>query len=161
VHPGLSPRHGAPCYHHERQHAAEAVAFRDELDGEFGQEEGEQLQRVTVVEVVGGQPQVIEQVVGQRVGQVAAVELQAKEHDAEPRHEQQVRLADDSLFFLSAPRGLGVPTVLALVLVVRGHDIAELVAAHHGRLAGVVAVVFSIVAAGAGLDGRRLGLDVV
>lgn len=84
VHPGLRPRDGSPHEHHGGQDVLESISFGQELNRELSCHETDELDGGSVVIIVGGEAEVVEQVVGQGIAQVASVKLQTEHHDAEP-----------------------------------------------------------------------------
>lgn len=126
--PGLRPGHGAPGHHQAGQDVLEAVPLGGQLYGELGREEEYDLDGGAVVVVVCRQAHVGEEAVGQRIGQVSAVELETKEHDAEPREKVHVRLAHHPALFLLGPRCRRVESVTALVALVGWKNLAEILA---------------------------------
>ena len=65
--------------------------------------------RVPKVEVVRCQSQVVQEIVGIRLGDVRPVEVETEEHDTRPDHDQPVDLANDALATYVKPGG-GIET---------------------------------------------------
>jgi hypothetical protein len=71
-----------------------AKLLGDELGREFCAEEAEEEDRLAIIVLVGVQSQIIQHVIGQCLADVAAVELEGEEHEADETANSPVELGD-------------------------------------------------------------------
>src|SRR6478752_1372301 len=96
----------------------EAISLGEELDWEFSQQEAKDLDGCSVVVIIGGQSEISQEVISERVGDVSSIQLQTKElyrvsqfhhqlskntyHKTQPRQKLEISLSySPSLFFRS------------------------------------------------------------
>jgi len=63
------------------------------------------------VHTVGGQMEVLEEVVGQSLRDVCAIKFQRHEHDARKDHDPRIDLSNQSVFFAPVPSSRRVEAV--------------------------------------------------
>ena len=88
----------APGNHLDGNPTVGAESFGDELGWQFGAEKAEEEDCLARVVVVRVHVQVVEHVVGQGLGDVAAIELQGEEHEARPGADAQIQLRGSGVF---------------------------------------------------------------
>ena len=144
---------GPPQHHHARENGFEPEALDHQLHREFRSQKAEQLNRgplrqgkhsppprmrgTHIIVVIRGHLQVSEQVIRQRVREIAPIELQAEKllpinkecstakdtkrnhHQTDPAQQVQIRLANHPRLLFRRPFRRGIPSVLPLVRVMR------------------------------------------
>ena len=82
----------APRHHLHGDPSVGPKLFGDELGGQFGGEEEDVEDCLPCVEVGGVHVEIVEQVVGEGLGDVAPVELEGEEHQADPGTDAVIQL---------------------------------------------------------------------
>ncbi|KAI6775851.1 hypothetical protein HG530_002609 [Fusarium avenaceum] len=116
-HEGLKSRYKTPANHEGRQNALEAISLGEELNGEFSEQEAQDLNGRSVVVIIRIQAKISQKVVSESVTDVSSVQLQAKEL-LRPTQKLEIGFAYNPFFFFGGPRSRGIPPMAALVGIV-------------------------------------------
>lgn len=125
VHEELAGRPQTPENERYRNPTVGADSLSYHLAGNFGIQETNAVHILRVVEVVGGDTDVIQEVVCGRRTQVATVDVQGEEHDEDPGKDLQVRLAPDGSLFAVRPSLVWIKSVDVFVIVRRQIELGK------------------------------------
>lgn len=155
---------GPPQHHHARENGLEPEPLDHQLHRKFRSQKAEQLNRgpliqgkqrpplrtrdTHVIVVIRGHLQVSEQVIRQRVREVAPIELQAEKllpikiecstvkdtkrnhYQTDPAQQVQIRLANHTRLLFRRPFRRGIPSVLPFVRFMRWEGTRKVIPSH-------------------------------
>jgi hypothetical protein len=117
----------------------EAIPLGEELNGELSQQEAKDLNGCSVIVIIGGQSEISQEVISERVGDVSTIQLQAKElyrvsqfhhrlrnntnHKTQPRQKLEVSLSYCPSLLLRSPCSRWIPPMAAFVVGMRRQSV--------------------------------------